>query len=94
MYCPSLTVRTEIGSVVPGTIARFVVFPEESVRRNAKASVKVHWNVPYSSAAKMKSKLILLETGTKLNSKIDALFVSPAFKPGMYASRSGSPGQL
>ena len=54
--------------------------------------MKVHWNVPYSSAAKIKSKLIEFETGTNSNSIIDALFVSPAFRPGINASRSPSPG--
>ena len=82
-----------MGSVVPGTIARFVVTPAESVNRNANASVNVHWNVPYSSAAKIKSKLIWSVTGTKSNSIIEALLVSPAFNPGIAASKSPSPTQ-
>ena len=64
-----------------------------SVNKNAKASVNVHWNVPYSSAANMKSKLIKSVTGTKSNSKIEALLVSPAFRPGITDSKSASPGQ-
>ena len=91
MYWSSLTVRTEIGSVVPGTIARFVVTPAVSVNRKANASVNEHWNVPYSSAAKIKSKVIWSVTGTKSNSNIEALLVSPAFNPGIAASRSASP---
>ena len=35
-----------------------VVTPNSSVNKKANASVNVHWNVPYSSAAKIKSKLI------------------------------------
>ena len=34
--------KTETGSFVPGTIARLVVFPEESVSKNAKASEYPH----------------------------------------------------
>ena len=83
-----------MGSSVPGTIARFVVLPDESVSKNAKASVNVHWKVPYSSAAKIKSKLILLEIGTNSNSIIDALFVSPIFNPGITDSKSASPGHV
>ena len=62
------TLRTETGSVVPGTKARLIVWPVAlSVNRKAKASVYEHWNVPYSSEANTKLKEIVLANGTKSN---------------------------
>ena len=65
-----------MGALVPGTTAKFVVVPAESVRRNAKASENVHSKLPisYSSEAIKNSKLILSAKGTKSNWIYVALF--------------------
>src|SRR5690606_12754488 len=79
----------------PGTTAKLVVTPVvKSVKRNANTSLNPHWNVPYSSDAKMKLKLILLVSGTKSNSSFVALYNVPvtpcAFRT---AVKSASPPQ-
>ena len=64
----SLTLKTEIGSLDPGTKARLDVAPVSLlVSKNAKASVYWHWKVPYSSEAKTKLKPMVFASGTKSN---------------------------
>ena len=69
LYWKSLIVTTDIGVVVFGTTAKLVVCPVAVfVSRNANASENKHWKFPYSSDAKIKSKLKLGEIGVKSNS--------------------------
>ena len=70
--------------------ARFVVFPLESVSKNAKTSEYSHSYNPwsYSSDAIMNLKLRLFEIGTKSNSIVEAFNVSSPIN----ALKSLSPG--
>ena len=88
-------VTTEIGKFVPGTTARLVVSPVATlVRRKAKASENSHWKFPYSSEAKIKSKLNCVEIEVKSNSRTVA-FVEFMLIPAAasVASKSASPVQ-
>ena len=66
----SLMVSTETGIAVPGITAKFTFVPPAvtSFKRKAKASEKLHWEVPYSSEAKRKEKSKLGVLGWKSNS--------------------------
>ena len=69
MYRKSRIVTTEIGIFVLGTTAKFVVTPVfKLVNKKANASEYWHWKFPYSSDAKIKSKLKFEDIGKKSNS--------------------------
>src|SRR6218665_651068 len=88
-------VTTEIGKVVFGTTAKLVVTPVFTlVNKKAKASEYKHWKFPYSSEAKIKSKLKFGEIGVKSNSKTVA-FLEAMWMPAAanVFSKSVSPSQ-
>ena len=61
---------TEIGVLVPGITAKFLVCPVlRLVNKKAKTSLETHCHWPYSLEANRKSKLKLLDKGTNSNSK-------------------------
>src|SRR5690606_25629884 len=65
-----------------------------SVKMNAKTSLNPHWNVPYSSEANIKLKLISSVIATKSNSNEVALFNVPntgGVWAAKIADRSASP---
>ena len=63
-------VSTDTGMAVLGITAKFTLVPPAvtSFKRKAKASEKLHWEVPYSSEAKRKEKSKLGVLGWKSNS--------------------------
>ena len=80
--------------MVFGITAKFVVIPVEiSVNKKAKASENAHWNVPYSSEANTKLKLMVLTKGTKSNSNLVAFleFIGFPVDAKIIDSRSASP---